>query len=72
MCRKTKYQLPYHGTISSVPSLEPSLTTTHFSGFTLCATIELIVSATDSPSLRTGVIGTYLENVVAPQLAEFG
>jgi hypothetical protein len=45
-------------TSSSVPSVEPSLTTTQRSGGRVCATIERSVSPMCSASLRAGVIST--------------
>ena len=46
-------------TISSVPSVEPSLTTIHFKGRTVCAIIDWIVSSMKPASFRAGVTTTY-------------
>src|SRR6516225_11490524 len=45
--------------MSSVPSVEPSLTITHFVGRTVCATTDLIVSSMNSASFLAGVTRTY-------------
>jgi hypothetical protein len=45
-------------TISSVPSVEPSLTMTHLSGLTVYAVIDLRVNSMKAASLRAGVIKT--------------
>ena len=48
----------YLVTISSVPSVEPSLTITHLSGRTVCVTTDSIVSSMNCASFRAGVIKT--------------
>ena len=45
-------------TMSSVPSVEPSLTMTHFSGSTVCAITDCIVNSMNFASLRAGVTTT--------------
>src|SRR6266576_1463325 len=45
--------------MSSVPSVEPSLTITHLMGCTVCATTDFMVSSIKSTSFRAGVIRTY-------------
>ena len=46
-------------TISSVPSVDPSLTMTHLSGREPCATTDWIVDSMKRASLRAGVTSTY-------------
>src|SRR5262249_39910593 len=53
----------YRRTISSVPSVEPSLTTTHLAGWTVCATTDFSVSSMNCASLRAGVMRTYVGRV---------
>src|ERR1700741_2954951 len=46
--------------MSSVPSVEPSLTITHFTGSTVCRTTHLMVFSRSAASFRAGVMRTYL------------
>src|SRR5215813_11071991 len=46
-------------TMSSVPSVKPSLTITHFTGRTVCATIAWMIRSIFAASLRAGVINTW-------------
>src|SRR5262249_54032584 len=48
----------YLRTISSVPSVEPSLTITHFSGRHVCPITDRIVNSINCASSRAGVIRT--------------
>src|SRR5262245_42718595 len=54
------YFCVYRATISSVRSVDPSLTITHVIGSTVCCTTDCIVSSTYRSSLRAGVIKTYV------------
>src|SRR4051812_34520262 len=51
--------------MSSVPSVEPSLTITHFNGFKVCATMDLSVNSMNAASFLAGVIITYRCNLVS-------
>src|SRR5215467_8705692 len=53
------YCAAYCFTMSSVPSVEPSLTMTHFSGSTVCEVTDFSVSSMNCASFRAGVITTY-------------
>ncbi len=48
----------YLCTISSVPSVDPSLTITHFNGRTVCETTDFSVSSMYWASFRAGVTRT--------------
>jgi len=48
----------YRLTISSVPSVEPSLTMTHFAGCTVCPTTDLMVSSMNLASFLAAVMRT--------------
>jgi len=60
------FSAAYLATISSVPSVEPSLTITHFAGRAVCATTELRVCSINAASFRAGVMRMYVGNVVMP------
>lgn len=51
----------YLATISSVSSVEPSLTITQRSGGCVCAIIDLIVNSMNCASFRAGVTRTYFK-----------
>src|SRR2546427_2891599 len=49
--------------MSSVPSVDPSLTITHFRGRAFCATTDLRVNSMNCASLRAGVTRTYVYDI---------
>lgn len=70
LCRRSamnSYFLAYSRTISSVPSVEASLTITHFLGNIVWLTTDLSTCSINAASFRAGVISTYLSLIICSQ-----